>query len=53
MWPYVIAIGVIVLIIVLYVVSYNLNEKTEKPENCEDISCGSCASGSCSHRKQS
>ncbi len=52
MWPYIIAIAIIVGIVLLYVFSYTLNEKTEKPEDCEDIQCSSCSSGNCSHRKQ-
>lgn len=52
MWPYVIAIAIVVGIVVLYVFTYNLNEKTDKPEDCEEVSCSSCSSGTCSHRKE-
>ncbi len=51
MWPYVIAIGTIVLIVVIYVWSYSLNEKTEKPEGCEDLECSGCNANNCANRK--
>jgi hypothetical protein len=51
MWPYVIAIGTIVLIVLVYVWSYNLNEKTKKPEDCEDLECTGCNANNCAHRK--
>ncbi|HOO43891.1 MAG TPA: hypothetical protein PKU69_02360 [Bacillota bacterium] len=50
MWPYIIAIGITIVIVGLYVWSYSVNQKTEKPEDCEDIECSSCKSADCSHR---
>ncbi|MBN2540256.1 MAG: hypothetical protein JXB08_01895 [Bacilli bacterium] len=46
-----IAIGIIVLVVVIYILSYALNEKTAKPEECEDLECTSCKAADCSHRK--
>jgi len=51
MWEYVIAISIVILIVGVYILSYYLNSKTKKPENCEDIECNSCKDPSCSHRK--
>lgn len=51
MWEYVIAIAVIVVIVFLYIFTYSLNEKTDKPEGCEDLECTSCHAKSCSNRK--
>lgn len=53
MWPYVIAIGVILLVVGLYVLTYKWNEDTEKPEGCEELECTSCKAQNCSHRKSS
>ena len=51
MWEYIIAISIIVIIVVLYVVTYSINEKTKKPEGCEDLECSGCNAKSCNHRK--
>jgi hypothetical protein len=51
MWEYIIAGASIVVIVLIYVYSYKLNEKTEKPEGCEDLECNSCKAKNCSHRK--
>lgn len=48
---YLIAVIIIVVIVGLYVWSYMLNEKTEKPEGCEDISCSGCKANNCATRK--
>lgn len=47
----VIAVGIIVVLITVYMLSYLLNEKTEKPEGCEDISCSGCKVDNCVSRK--
>ncbi len=44
------ALGLIVFI-GLYLWSYTLNQKCEKPEGAEDLECTSCHSTSCSSRK--
>lgn len=48
----IIAIGIIALIIVIYVLSYVMNEKTKAPEGCEDLTaseaCSTCSVGGCS-----
>ncbi len=51
MWGTVIAIGVVIVVVGLYLWSYSLNEKTEKPEGCVEIECHSCHDQSCSNRK--
>lgn len=51
MGKYIIAIGIIILILFLYIYTYALNEKTAKPEGCEDLECHSCKIDSCSHRE--
>jgi hypothetical protein len=48
---YIIAIVIILIIVGLYVWSYTLNEKTEKPEGCEDISCSGCKVDNCASKK--
>ena len=50
--PFVIGTLLVIGVVVLYVVSFSLNEKTKAPEGCDlpdDFSgCGSCSSnGSC------
>ncbi len=50
MWPYVIAIGIVVFIVLVYILSYVLNSNTKRPENCEDVECNSCKDASCTHR---
>jgi hypothetical protein len=47
----VIAVGIIVVLITVYMLTYLLNEKTEKPEGCEDISCSGCKVDNCATRK--
>jgi hypothetical protein len=44
------AIGLTVFI-GLYLWSYRLNEKCEKPEGTEDLECKSCHAQNCSARK--
>ena len=39
--------GILVFIIAVYLGSYVLNAKTEKPEGAPDISCESCNSKTC------
>lgn len=52
--PYIfLAIGVVVLLVVIFFVTYILNKKTPKPEGCEDIlisdeNCGACNNTACS-----
>ena len=48
---YVTAALIIAGIVLLYVWSYNLNEKTEKPEDCEDTNCNGCKSPTCKLKK--
>jgi len=48
---YIIAIVIVVIIVGLYVFSFLLNEKTEKPEGCEDLSCSGCKADNCVTRK--
>jgi len=50
MWGTIIAIAIIVLIIGVYILTYYLNEKTDKPEECIDLECTSCKSQDCTHR---
>lgn len=50
MVKYLVAIGIIVVIIVVYVVTYIMNEKTERPEGCEDLECAGCKAKDCAHR---
>jgi len=51
----VIGIGLLALIVVVYIVSYSINEKTSVPPGCEDLSdlssCGACTNGDCSIKK--
>ena len=44
---------VLIVLIVIFVVSFLLNKKTEKPEGCEEITeqCMHCSITSCSHNK--
>jgi hypothetical protein len=51
MWEYILAIAIIVVIVGLYFWSYKLNEKIEKPEGCEDVSCSGCKIDNCASRK--
>lgn len=39
------------LLVGLYIWSYSMNEKCERPEGAEDQTCHSCHSSSCSSRK--
>ncbi|MDD3478587.1 MAG: hypothetical protein PHP32_06895 [Candidatus Izemoplasmatales bacterium] len=53
--PYLIAGVVTVLVVVLFVVSYRVNEQTKVPEGCEDLTdmsgCATCSNGSCSIKR--
>jgi hypothetical protein len=48
---YIIAAVIIVIVVGIYVGSYALNEKVEKPEGCEDLSCSGCKADNCGSRK--
>jgi len=51
MWPTIIAIGIIVVVIAAYILSYAVNRNTDVPEGCEDLSdgsCETCTTGTCS-----
>jgi hypothetical protein len=48
---YIIPIVIILVVVGLYVLSFVMNEKTEKPEGCEDISCSGCKVDNCATRK--
>jgi hypothetical protein len=48
---YIIPIVIILIVVGLYILSFVLNEKTEKPEGCEDISCSGCKVDNCATRK--
>lgn len=50
-WKLIFGIGIFVAIVILYFVTYAINEKTEKPEGCEDLECTSCNARNCSHRQ--
>lgn len=50
MAKYLIAVGIIVVIVIIYVVTYVLNENTDRPEGCEDLECNGCNAKDCSHR---
>ncbi|HOP57169.1 MAG TPA: hypothetical protein PLH02_01965 [Bacillota bacterium] len=56
MWKYIIAIGIVVLLVAIYIISYVLNQKTEIPEECrnlEDFSaCSTCTNQSCTILKK-
>lgn len=51
----IIAVVLISLVVVIYVISYAVNEKTSVPEGCEDLtdlsSCSTCTQGGCSIKK--
>lgn len=48
---YIIAIGIIAIIIIVYVLTYAINEKTKAPEGCEELTaseaCSTCSVGGC------
>lgn len=50
----IIAAGIIVVCVVMFIGTYILNKKTPKPEGCEDVGseCEGCQITSCSHYKQ-
>jgi len=48
---YIIAALVIVAVVGIYVWSYSLNQKTEKPEGCEEVSCSGCKVDNCVSKK--
>lgn len=51
-----IAIGLLVLVVVAYVLSYAWNQNTEIPEGCKDLTdfsgCGGCVNSNCSIKKK-
>ncbi len=51
MWKYIIAIGIIVVLVALYIIIYSLNQKAEIPEECKNLedfsSCQTCANKNC------
>lgn len=53
--PYVIAAAVLAALVVIYVITYRLNEKTAIPEGCElpegFSGCGGCKSATCAARR--
>lgn len=49
----IIAIGIVVLIILVYILTYAINSQTKRPENCDDLECNSCKASNCSQRKDS
>ncbi len=52
---YIIPIGIIVIVVIFYVLTYAINEKTAIPDECQDlvddINCTACSVGHCSMRK--
>lgn len=44
--------GILVLVIGLYILTYYLNLKIEKPADAPDVECGSCKSTTCSVKTQ-
>lgn len=50
----IIAVGIVVVCVVLFIGTYVLNKRTPKPEGCEDVGseCEGCQITSCSHYKQ-
>jgi len=50
----IIAVGIIVVCVVLFIGTYILNKRTPKPDGCEDVGseCEGCQITSCSHYKQ-
>ncbi|MFA7076067.1 MAG: hypothetical protein WC152_05295 [Candidatus Izemoplasmatales bacterium] len=51
MLKYIIAIAIAIVVVGIYIWSYKLNEKTEKPEGCEEISCSGCNVDNCVSRR--
>jgi hypothetical protein len=51
----IVAISVIALVIIIYVISYAINEKTPAPEGCEELTasaaCHTCSNSLCSVKK--
>ncbi|MDY0101062.1 MAG: hypothetical protein WCZ47_03425 [Bacilli bacterium] len=49
-WRYLIALVIFALLVSLFVLTYLLNKKTKKPENCQDIEahCAGCVVETCS-----
>lgn len=50
----IIAVGIIVVCVVLFIGTYILNKRTPKPDGCEDVGseCEGCQITSCSNYKQ-
>ena len=50
----IIAVGIVVVCVVLFIGTYVLNKRTPKPEGCEEVGseCEGCQITSCSHYKQ-
>jgi hypothetical protein len=48
---YIIGVVIIVAVIGIYVWTYSLNQKIEKPEGCEEVSCSGCKVDNCVSRK--
>ena len=50
----IIAVGIVVVCVVLFIGTYVLNKRTPKPEGCEDVGseCEGCQMTSCSHYKE-
>ena len=50
----IIAVGIIVVCVMLFIGTYILNKRTPKPDGCEDVGseCEGCQITSCSHYKQ-
>ena len=50
----IIAVGIVVVCVVLFIGTYVLNKRTPKPEGCEDVGseCEGCQITSCSHYKE-
>lgn len=55
MWPLILGIGVIILLIAIFFISYVINKKTPVPPECKDISdslkCESCTEITCALNK--
>ena len=50
----IIAVGIVVVCVVLFIGTYVLNKRTPKPDGCEDVGseCEGCQITSCSNYKQ-
>ena len=57
MWEKFLAIGIIILLIAIFFISYLLNKKTPVPKGCENIrindeNCSVCKNTSCSIKQK-